>query len=804
MIKNRLKFLTFLIFSFLIILLSINFLISCSNPVSNSSTSSSSSGTGSNSGNSGGSSGSTNLKVETPTFSLNSGSYDDYLSVSISTSTDGASIFYTLDGTDPIPDQSELYSSPIFIDKTLTLKAIAVKENYQNSDIAEATYIINKLSKPKFSINSGTYDNDFYVEISCDIQDSTIFYTLDGTDPDPNNSPQYNGTPILINTSVTLKAIAIKDSFINSDISEVNYTLKANEPEFSLEEGTYYEDKNLSITSTTQDAIIYFTNDGSDPKTSPTRIQYTGPITLTGNINIRAYAEKQNYEDSNIISKTYTFECLPPYIDLEEGLYYNNQTIILTSPTPGATIYYTLDGTTPIPGTSQQYTGPINIPGTSPSSNGNYSLRVIAIKNNYNNSIVVGKNYTLKVAKPQFNINPGKYFEETSVSISTSTTGASISYSIDNGHTYNSYVSPITLYVPTNLMVHATKTGFAQSDKLEGFYNILFLKEDTKLNSNNLTFVSLGIDNENYAHISYHIGGPTKTLYYTNNNPKWNTAESLLSTDNIQYPSIAVDNYNNIHIVYVVGTQLKYSTNMDGNWQHSNIDNNGTYPVIKFDTSSEYLHVVYYDNVYGTLKYAKKYIYDNTWDIQTIDNEGDFNSYISLALDSNGNPHVSYYDAISVSLNYAYFNGTEWVKETIDSNGNMGKYSSIALDSNDKVYIAYYHYKSKTTGALKLATNKNGIWETMYIENVTGQNDGLFNKIIVDSNFNIHIIYNRYTSSTNIYTIKYAIIDENLQNIEILNTSGNSQFFDFYYSKNNDKIYIIASISNKFYFYVQN
>ena len=79
--------------------------------------------------------------VATPTFNLAEGSYSGAQSVEISCATEDATIYYTLDGTEP-STSSTLYGGAIAITETATLKAIAVKENMNNSAVAIASYTI--------------------------------------------------------------------------------------------------------------------------------------------------------------------------------------------------------------------------------------------------------------------------------------------------------------------------------------------------------------------------------------------------------------------------------------------------------------------------------------------------------------------------------------------------------------------------------------------------------------------------------------------------------------------------------------
>lgn len=77
----------------------------------------------------------------TPTFSPAAGTYSSAQTVTISDSTTGAKIYYTTNGTTPTTSSS-VYSSPLNISSTATVKAIAVASGYTNSAVASAAYTI--------------------------------------------------------------------------------------------------------------------------------------------------------------------------------------------------------------------------------------------------------------------------------------------------------------------------------------------------------------------------------------------------------------------------------------------------------------------------------------------------------------------------------------------------------------------------------------------------------------------------------------------------------------------------------------
>ena len=83
----------------------------------------------------------TPVAVETPTFTPAGGTYYAAQTVAIACATEGAAIYYTLDGTEPTAE-SVLYNEPIAVNATTTIKAIAVLGE-DASAVATATYTLN-------------------------------------------------------------------------------------------------------------------------------------------------------------------------------------------------------------------------------------------------------------------------------------------------------------------------------------------------------------------------------------------------------------------------------------------------------------------------------------------------------------------------------------------------------------------------------------------------------------------------------------------------------------------------------------
>jgi formylglycine-generating enzyme required for sulfatase activity len=167
-------------------------------------------------------------KVPTPVFSVASGSYGAAQNVSISCTLTGAEIRYTLDGTIP-DDSSMLYDSPLTINSTKTLNAIAFYPGYIQSDLMVANYTIYVVATPVFSPEEGTYSTDQTVSITCDTPGATICYTTDDTEPTASSAVY--SAPIEISNATTLKARAFKVGWMNSQIATGTFLFNPATPE---------------------------------------------------------------------------------------------------------------------------------------------------------------------------------------------------------------------------------------------------------------------------------------------------------------------------------------------------------------------------------------------------------------------------------------------------------------------------------------------------------------------------------------------------------------------------------------------
>jgi hypothetical protein len=173
-----------------------------------------------------------NGAVATPTFSPVAGSYGPTQNVTISSTDSGLSGFaitYTVDGTTPVPgSHGTVYSTPVVVASSLTIKAIASATSYANSTEADAAYTINgACGTPTFSPVAGTYTSAQTVTISSTTASASIYWNTTGS---PTSSDTLYAGPITVSTSETVYAIAEKTNFSNSAVGSAAYVINTPSP----------------------------------------------------------------------------------------------------------------------------------------------------------------------------------------------------------------------------------------------------------------------------------------------------------------------------------------------------------------------------------------------------------------------------------------------------------------------------------------------------------------------------------------------------------------------------------------------
>jgi len=166
-------------------------------------------------------------QVATPTFSPAPATYTSTQAVAIATSTPGATIRYTVDGAAPSETVGTLYSGPVTVATTTTLKAIAYRTGWTSSPIATGTWTIavaSVVAAPTFSPPPGTYTSAQQVALSTATAGATIRYTTDGSSPTESVGTVYGG-PVTVASSSALKAVAYRTGWTTSTVTAGDYVI---------------------------------------------------------------------------------------------------------------------------------------------------------------------------------------------------------------------------------------------------------------------------------------------------------------------------------------------------------------------------------------------------------------------------------------------------------------------------------------------------------------------------------------------------------------------------------------------------
>jgi hypothetical protein len=305
-------------------------------------------------------------QVAAPTFSPGQGTYSSAQTVYITTSTQGASIRYTTDGSPPTSPNAYDSLSPVavLVSANTTIRAYAYKTGMTPSAVVPATYTITvgAVAAPTFDPPPDTYDSPRTVLIATSTTGARIRYTTDGSPPtSPNAYDSASPVGVAVSNSTTIRAYAYKGGMTASDVIPASYTITTGTvaaPTFSPGKGSYAVSKTVYITSTTAGATIRYTTAGSPTCDSGLIYSSSQPVPVPVSTTIHAKACKSGMTESGVIDAEYTITpgvVGAPSFSLPAGPYASSQTVYLTSSTTDAIIRYTTDGTNPDANTGAIY-----------------------------------------------------------------------------------------------------------------------------------------------------------------------------------------------------------------------------------------------------------------------------------------------------------------------------------------------------------------------------------------------------------------------------------------------------------------
>jgi hypothetical protein len=384
------------------------------------------------------------------------------VTASFSTATLGATFRWTADGSDPALTNGFFNNgtSPITVLNNSLIKVKGFKNGYADS-VTTSNLFTLFTATPVVSASAFTSSNTVTVSMADATAGAAIYWTIDGTVP-TTNSVLYTA-PFVLGVNGTLLAKAVRNGFLDSQVSTNAFNLFVADPVIAPPGATNNNNVSFTITDATTNAAVYYTVDGSDPAINNgilATANLSGTIVISNNGVLKVKGFLNGFVASRTVSANVNLTCATPVIS-PAGITTNNlASFTITSATAGASIYWTVDGTVPTTN-SFLYTGPVTL-----SANG--TLQARAFRPGFLDSAAASQVFNLSVSDPVLSPNGLTNNNPILVTITSATADATLFYTLNgtepNANSFTLQLSngSATLLIATNslLKVKAAKLGF--------------------------------------------------------------------------------------------------------------------------------------------------------------------------------------------------------------------------------------------------------------------------------------------------------------------------------------------------------
>lgn len=193
--------------------------------------------------------------------------------------------------------------------------------------------------------------------------------------------------------------------------------------------------------------------------------------------------------------------------------------------------------------------------------------------------------------------------------------------------------------------------------------------------------------------------------------PKWGLENVATAPTSVEDLALALDGGQEPHLAYIEqnGTTatLKYAHKTcaaagcltqitaaqqtgQGTWNIETVPGTGlvgSAVALALDPASGNPLIAFYAG--GQLKYAVKS--GGTWSVETVpDPAADAGRHVSMALATNGDPNLIYYDVTNGDLKRAVKSGGTWNVSTLDTGGDVGQFTDVAIGADNVLRASYY------------------------------------------------------------------------------------------------------------------
>jgi len=266
------------------------------------------------------------LPAAAPTFTPAAGTYAVAQTLALRSTTAGATIYYTTNGTAPTT-ASSVYTAPFMVGTTETIKAFAAAKGFTNSPVASSSYTLNLLTPTTITGAGNSLSGPVTATLKANQSGAVLSYSTDKV-----HWTYYQSAGILVTSSEILYA---KDSL--DGVSLVDSTIFLFAPVITPLSGGYTAAQTVSIKDLGAVSIQYYTG-AIAPSTWNT---YSGPLSVAACTQLHTRATLGSVT-SNVVSATYAF---PPSISPSYGTYADKRSVSVTA-TGADAVQVSTDGAT--------------------------------------------------------------------------------------------------------------------------------------------------------------------------------------------------------------------------------------------------------------------------------------------------------------------------------------------------------------------------------------------------------------------------------------------------------------------------
>jgi hypothetical protein len=253
----------------------------------------------------------------------------------------------------------------------------------------------------------------------------------------------------------------------------------------------------------------------------------------------------------------------------------------------------------------------------------------------------------------------------------------------------------------------------------------------------------------------------------TDGGATWTTKRLTWTSPSSGDPAIAIDSNNHIHVVWrdaiTSGREIHYKKSTDGGttWTTKRLtwtSGNSMDPDIAVDSNNN-LHVAWYDETPGNpeIFYKKSTDEGITWTSKRLTyNSGD-SWYPTITTDSSNHVHVAWEDYTSGDPRVYYKRSTDgggtWATKRLTWKSGWNWQSAIAADTSNHIHVVWtnkissdieIYYRRSTNGGASWGSAQRLTWNS---------GDSQYSDISVGSNNNIHVVW--YDGTPTVYEIYY-------------------------------------------------